>query len=102
LFRSGPNGAGKTTPIRMLATLLEPSSGQAFICGHDVTASPTEARQRLGAVLAGDRSLYWKLSGRENLEFFATLYHVPRHEVKKRGEKLQGFPARREIGRAHV
>lgn len=80
----GPNGAGKTTTIRMLATLLEPSSGQAFICGHDVTASPTEARQRLGAVLAGDRSLYWKLSGRENLEFFATLYHVPRHEVKKR------------------
>lgn len=80
----GPNGAGKTTTIRMLATLLEPSGGQAFICGHDVTTDATEARRRLGAVLAGDRSLYWKLTGRENLEFFATLYHVPRHEMKKR------------------
>lgn len=80
----GPNGAGKTTTIRMLATLLEPSSGQAFICGYDVTRQATEARRRLGAVLAGDRSLYWKLSGRENLEFFATLYHVPRHEIKQR------------------
>lgn len=80
----GPNGAGKTTTIRMLATLLEPSSGQAFICGCDVTRQATEARKRLGAVLAGDRSLYWKLSGRENLEFFATLYHVPRHQIKRR------------------
>lgn len=80
----GPNGAGKTTTIRMLATLLEPSAGHAFICGYDVTTRATEARSRLGVVLAGDRSLYWKLSGRENLEFFATLYHVPRSEIRRR------------------
>jgi len=84
----GPNGAGKTTTIRMLATLLEPSAGHAYICGYDVTRQPAEARKRLGAVLAGDRSLYWKLSGRENLEFFATLYHVPRHRIKKRVDEL--------------
>lgn len=84
----GPNGAGKTTTIRMLATLLEPSSGQAFICGYDVARQPNEARRRLGVVLAGDRSLYWKLSGRENLEFFATLYHVPRSEIKKRVDEV--------------
>lgn len=80
----GPNGAGKTTTIRMLSTLLEPSSGTATICGYDVTREPMQARARLGVVLAGDRSLYWKLSGRENLEFFATLYHVPRDQVRAR------------------
>ncbi|OUN01335.1 MAG: hypothetical protein BAA04_03915 [Firmicutes bacterium ZCTH02-B6] len=80
----GPNGAGKSTTIRMLSTLLEPSAGTAVICGHDVRWEPMQARARLGVVLAGDRSLYWKLSGRENLEFFATLYHVPAHEVPHR------------------
>lgn len=84
----GPNGAGKTTTIRMLATLLEPSTGQAFICGHDVGREAMEARAKLGAVLAGDRSLYWKLSGRENLEFFATLYRVPQREIPARIEEV--------------
>ena len=80
----GPNGAGKTTTIRMLSTLLDPSAGTATICGFDVRREPVQARARLGVVLAGDRSLYWKLSGRENLEFFATLYHVPPQEVPRR------------------
>lgn len=84
----GPNGAGKSTTIRMLATLLEPSSGHAFICGHDVGRDAMEARAKLGAVLAGDRSLYWKLSGRENLEFFATLYRVPHREIPNRIETV--------------
>ena len=84
----GPNGAGKTTTIRMLATLLEPTSGHAYICGYDVTKQSREVRRRLGVVLAGDRSLYWKLSGRENLEFFATLYHVPRRQIKGRVDEL--------------
>lgn len=84
----GPNGAGKTTTIRMLATLLEPTTGHAYICGHDVGREAMEARAKLGAVLAGDRSLYWKLSGRENLEFFATLYRVPTREIPKRVETV--------------
>ena len=73
----GPNGAGKTTTMRMLATLLEPTSGSATVLGHDLVTEARDIRRRLGAVLAGERSLYWKLTARENLEYFAALYHVP-------------------------
>jgi ABC-2 type transport system ATP-binding protein len=72
----GPNGAGKTTTMRMLATLLEPSGGSARVLGFDVRSQPREVRRRMGAVLSGERSLYWKLTARENLEYFAALYHV--------------------------
>ena len=73
----GPNGAGKTTTMRMLATLLEPTSGTARVLGHDLAREPRAIRRQLGAVLSGERSLYWKLTARENLEYFAALYHVP-------------------------
>jgi ABC-2 type transport system ATP-binding protein len=73
----GPNGAGKTTTMRMLATLLEPTSGSATVLGHDLVREARAIRRRLGAVLSGERSLYWKLTARENLEYFAALYHVP-------------------------
>ena len=73
----GPNGAGKTTTMRMLATLLEPTSGTATVLGHDLVTDARAIRRRLGAVLSGERSLYWKLTARENLEYFAALYHVP-------------------------
>src|SRR5438128_1633026 len=72
----GPNGAGKTTTMKMLATLLEPTSGSITVLGIDVARRPREVRARLGAMLSGERSLYWKLTGRENLEYFAALYHV--------------------------
>ncbi len=80
----GPNGAGKTTTMRMLATLLEPTSGTATVLGHDLVREAREIRRRLGAVLSGERSLYWKLTARENLEYFAALYHVPRAETRAR------------------
>src|SRR6266568_5850135 len=80
----GPNGAGKTTTLRMLATLLEPTSGDARILGFDVRTHPREIRANLGAMLSGERSLYWKLTARENLEYFAALYHVPPSETKAR------------------
>jgi ABC-2 type transport system ATP-binding protein len=80
----GPNGAGKTTTMRMLATLLEPTSGTATVLGHDLVRDARAIRRRLGAVLAGERSLYWKLTARENLEYFAALYHVPPAEAKRR------------------
>src|SRR5689334_13176127 len=73
----GPNGAGKTTTQRMLATLLEPTEGTARILGLDVVRDAREVRRRMGAVLSDGRSLYWKLTARENLEYFAALYHVP-------------------------
>jgi ABC-2 type transport system ATP-binding protein len=85
----GPNGAGKTTTMRMLATLLEPTAGTATVLGHDLVKGSREIRRRLGAVLSGERSLYWKLTARENLEYFAALYHVPPSETRSRiGEIL--------------
>jgi ABC-2 type transport system ATP-binding protein len=80
----GPNGAGKTTTLRMLATLLEPTSGEVRVLGVDVKANPREVRANLGAMLSGERSLYWKLTARENLEYFAALYHVPPKGQKAR------------------
>ncbi len=84
----GPNGAGKSTTIRMLCTLLEPTSGTAQVNGFDVVKQANEVRRSLGTVLAGERSIYWKLTGRENLEYFAALYHVPPEIAKKRVEEL--------------
>ena len=84
----GPNGAGKTTTIRMLCTLLEPTSGTARLNGYDILKQPNLVRQSLGIVMAGERSVYWKLSGRENLEYFAALYHVPPQIAKKRINEL--------------
>ena len=80
----GPNGAGKTTTMRMLATLLEPTAGTATVLGHDLVHGARDIRRRLGAVLSGERSLYWKLTARENLEYFAALYHVPPDEARGR------------------
>ena len=80
----GPNGAGKTTTMKMLATLLIPTSGSIRVLGIDPLARPREVRAQLGAMLSGERSLYWKLTGRENLEYFAALYHVPPGETKAR------------------
>ena len=86
----GPNGAGKTTTMRMLATLLEPTSGHATVLGYDLVRDAREIRRRLGAVLSGERSLYWKLTARENLEYFAALYHVPPAVARQRiGEILE-------------
>ena len=80
----GPNGAGKTTTMKMLATLLIPTSGWIRVLGIDPLERPREVRARLGAMLSGERSLYWKLTGRENLEYFAALYHVPPSETTAR------------------
>jgi len=84
----GPNGAGKTTTIRMLCTMLEPTSGTARVNGFDVVKQSAQVRQNLGTVLAGDRSIYWKLSGRENLEYFAALYHIPAATARKRIDEI--------------
>ena len=72
----GPNGAGKTTTIKMFCTLMEPTSGTARVAGYDIVRKPTKVRGSMGTVFSGERSLYWKLTARENLEYFAALYNV--------------------------
>lgn len=72
----GPNGAGKTTIIKMLTTLLLPTSGVARVLGYDVATRPKEVRKRVGYVFGGDRGLYDRLTGVENLRYFADLYRV--------------------------
>lgn len=87
----GPNGAGKTTTIKMLCTIIEPTSGSATVAGLDVVKEADKAREQIGAVLEGERALYWKLTGRENLEFYSTLYHVPPEITKGRVQELLDF-----------
>jgi ABC-2 type transport system ATP-binding protein len=72
----------------MLCTLLEPSSGTALVNGYDVRKQANQVRQSLGTVLAGERSIYWKLTARENLEYFAALYHLPPALARKRVDEL--------------
>jgi ABC-2 type transport system ATP-binding protein len=84
----GPNGAGKTTTIRMLCTLLEPTSGRVQVWGVDASRDPAAVRRQIGVVLAGERSIYWKLTGRENLEYFAALYQVPQPLARERIAQL--------------
>ena len=80
----GPNGAGKTTTVKMLCTIVSPTSGEARIAGYSVADRPREVRSRIGVMLAGERTTYWKLTGKENLEYFAALYHLGSREAKER------------------
>jgi len=84
----GPNGAGKTTTIKMLITLLLPTSGTARVMGHDVVKETTEVRKRIGYVFGGDRGLYDRVSGLDNLRYFAELYGVDPGEQKRRIAEL--------------
>src|SRR5919204_353989 len=84
----GPNGAGKTTTIKMLITLLLPTAGTARVLGYDVVEHPYEVRKRIGYVFGGERGVYERLSGYDNLRYFAELYGVPAREQKRRIEEL--------------
>jgi ABC-2 type transport system ATP-binding protein len=84
----GPNGAGKTTTIKMLCTLITPTTGDAFVNGNSLANNQQKVRENLGVMLTGERTLYWKLTGRENLEYFAALYHLDPLDARKRIDEL--------------
>ena len=83
----GPNGAGKSTTIKMLATLLKPTSGRATLAGFDVATQPTDVRRALGIVFQ-DQTLDNRLTADENLKFHAMLYGVPRDVFKTRADQV--------------
>ncbi|MFW6110768.1 MAG: ABC transporter ATP-binding protein [Thermoproteota archaeon] len=84
----GPNGAGKTTLIKCLSTILIPDGGRAVVNGFDVQKQTSMVRASLGMVIGGERTLYWKLTARDNLLYFASLYKMPRNKAKRRVEQL--------------
>lgn len=84
----GPNGAGKTTTIKMLTTLLIPTLGSASVKEFDVVSQAKEVRKRIGFIFGGERGLYWRLSGIDNLRYFASLYNIDYEVTKKRIPEL--------------
>lgn len=73
----GPNGSGKSTLLRVLATLVIADSGEAMVAGCDVVKDPLEIRRRIGFSTGEERSVYWRLTARQNLNFAAALYRLP-------------------------
>lgn len=84
----GPNGAGKTTLIKILATLLLPTAGKAFVAGHDVTKDPYLIRKRINMVTGGETSGYGLLTTRENVWMFSQFYGIPSATAKAEIDRL--------------
>jgi len=84
----GPNGSGKTTTIKCLSTILIPDEGTVTVNGFDIHKETSMVRASLGMVVGGERTLYWKLTARDNLMYFASLYKMHRRHAKKRIDEL--------------
>ncbi|MCA9890998.1 MAG: ABC transporter ATP-binding protein [Anaerolineae bacterium] len=83
----GPNGAGKTTTVRMMTSILAPTSGRAAIAGYDVLTEPERVREHVG-VLTEQHGLYERMNGLDYLDFFGDVYHLPRKARRERATKL--------------
>lgn len=84
----GENGAGKTTTLRMLATMLKPSTGTANIGGYDLIQEPADVRGEIGILFGGETGLYDRLSARENIEYFGLLNGMTKKDISVQIEKL--------------
>ncbi|KAF5434250.1 ABC-2 type transport system ATP-binding protein [Candidatus Methanophagaceae archaeon] len=87
----GPNGAGKTTLIKMLCTLILPTFGTALVNGYDIAKEEEKVKASMGLVTGEERSFYWRLTGRQNLIFFASLHKFSSSEVQKRVNDVLHF-----------
>jgi len=84
----GVNGAGKTTTIKMLNTLLLPTSGKVYLDDIDVALHPEKVRPQINLIAGGERALYWRLTGRENLWYFGQLYDLAPTRLRARIDEL--------------
>lgn len=84
----GENGAGKTTTLRMLATMLRPTSGTARLGGYDVTSEPEKVRAHIGILFGGETGLYDRLTAAENIAYFGELNDMDRKSIKVRIDYL--------------
>jgi ABC-2 type transport system ATP-binding protein len=98
----GPNGAGKTTLVRCLANLLIPNEGEISIFGRSFSKDPLLIRRQIGITTGGERTLYWKLSGKDNLSFFAALYGLYGKQKEKRIDYLMDFLDLKEVKNERV
>jgi sodium transport system ATP-binding protein len=83
----GPNGAGKTTAMRILCTVLKPTSGVARVAGHDVASEPGEVRKNIG-FLSANTAIYDRMSAWELVEYFGRLYGLERERLRARMEEV--------------
>jgi ABC-2 type transport system ATP-binding protein len=89
LFLLGANGAGKTTLIKILSSLIEPDAGRVEIFGLPLHSGHRNIKSQIGVSLSDERSFYWRLTGRQNLEFFGALYELPQDVIHSRIQKLE-------------
>jgi len=84
----GPNGAGKSTLIKILCTLIMPTAGEAYVNGYDVVKESGKVRKSLGYVTTDERSFYWRLTGMDNLDFYAALHNMSAKDSRQKVEEL--------------
>src|SRR5712692_4195193 len=84
----GPNGAGKTTLTKVIATLIQPTSGSVAVKGHDTVNDDERVRRNVGLAGAEERSFYWRLTAEQNLLFFARLYGLSGADAQRRIKEL--------------
>ncbi|SHJ54077.1 ABC-2 type transport system ATP-binding protein [Hathewaya proteolytica DSM 3090] len=84
----GVNGAGKTTTIRMLSAIVKPTSGALTIDGVDAVKNYMSVKNKLNLIIGGERNLYWRLTAKENLEYYGSLYGIKKDELHERIDYL--------------
>lgn len=84
----GPNGAGKTTLMKIISGLVLPDAGTVRIDDYDIVKDPNDVKDYLSYVSGEERSLYWRLTGRQNMQFFASLYEVPKKQRDENIDKM--------------